>query len=260
MSYLVAQNVHKTYRLRGHAIPVLRGASVSVAKGEFVAIVGATGSGKSTLMHLLGGLDRPDRAGPGAACAACGYSTAGLKGRTCPECGGGVTAAPGDIVFDGASVMRMRGTRLDRYRARSVGFVFQFYHLLPELTVVENVLIAAMVKDRLSLDKGAARRRAQTLLEELGLGHRLEHRSGELSGGERQRVALARALINGPPLLLADEPTGNLDARTGGGIMDQLLAHRAATGQTMVVVTHSAEVAARADRVVRLVEGRVVGG
>ena len=232
MPYLAATNVHKTYRLRGHDIPVLRGASVSVEKGEFVAIVGATGSGKSTLLHLLGGLDRPDKA----------------NGEKASE-----------IVFDGTSFASMRGRKLDRYRAESVGFVFQFYHLLPELNVLENVCLAAMVnKGRLRYDRTAVTTKAEKLLGELGMAHRLTHRSGELSGGERQRVALARALINEPPLLLADEPTGNLDAKTGGGIMDQLLAHQEATGQTMVIVTHSAEVAARADRVVRLVEGRVV--
>ncbi|MDP1663137.1 MAG: ABC transporter ATP-binding protein [Phycisphaerales bacterium] len=224
--------MHKTYKLKRHRIPVLRGASVSVEKGEFVAIVGATGSGKSTLLHLLGGLDRPDR------------DTADQQS---------------DITFGGTSFKSMWGRRLDRYRAESVGFVFQFYHLLPELNILENVCLAAMVnKGRLRYDKAAATAKAEALLAELGLSHRLGHRSGELSGGERQRVALARALINDPPLLLADEPTGNLDAKTGGGIMDQLLAHRKATGQTMVIVTHSAEVAARADRVVRLVEGRVV--
>lgn len=232
MPYLSAINVHKTYKLKRHRIPVLRGASVSVEKGQFVAIVGATGSGKSTLLHLLGGLDRPDR------------DTAGQLS---------------EINFDGTSLRSMRGRRLDRYRAESVGFVFQFYHLLPELNVIENVCLAAMVsKGRLRYDKGVVTAKAEKLLAELGLAHRLDHRSGELSGGERQRVALARALINDPPLLLADEPTGNLDAKTGGGIMDQLLAHQEATGQTMVIVTHSAEVAARADRVVRLVEGRVV--
>jgi lipoprotein-releasing system ATP-binding protein len=229
MSYLTAQNVHKTYRLRGHDIPVLRGASVSVAKGQFVAIIGATGSGKSTLLHLLGGLDRPDK------------------------------KDGGDITYDGAPLSKMRGRRLDRYRADAVGFVFQFYHLLPELTVLENVAIAAMVKKgHLGFSKAQTRERAEKLLTEVGLAHRLNHRSAELSGGERQRVALARALVNEPPLLLADEPTGNLDAKTGGGIMDLLLAHRAKTNQTMVIVTHSAEVASRADRVVRLVEGRVV--
>jgi lipoprotein-releasing system ATP-binding protein len=229
MSYLVASNVHKTYRLKSHRIPVLRGASVSVAKGQFVAIVGATGSGKSTLLHLLGGLDRPDK------------------------------KEGGDITYDGTPLSKMRGRRLDRYRAEAIGFVFQFYHLLPELTVLQNVTIAAMVnKGALRFNSADVTARATKLLTDLGLAHRLDHRSGELSGGERQRVALARALINDPPLLLADEPTGNLDAKTGGGIMDQLLAHRAATGQTMVIVTHSAEVAARADRVVRLVEGRVV--
>lgn len=231
MPYLTATNVHKTYRLKRARVQVLRGAHLAVEKGEFVAIVGATGSGKSTLLHLLGGLDRPDT----------------LKGER------------SEIAFDGRPLGAMRFGGLDRYRAESVGFVFQFYHLLPELSVIENVAVAAMINlGRLRFDRAAVHARATTLLTDLGLAHRLAHRPSELSGGERQRVALARALINDPPLLLADEPTGNLDAKTGGGIMDHLLAHRAATGQTMVIVTHSAEVAARADRIVRLVEGRVV--
>lgn len=229
---LRARGLHKRFHEGELDVEVLRGVDLDVHAGETLAIVGVSGSGKSTLLHLLGGLDRPDKG----------------KGEKASE-----------IVFDGTSFRSMRGRKLDRYRAESVGFVFQFYHLLPELNVLENVCLAAMVsKGRLKYDKAVATAKAEKLLGELGLSHRLTHRSGELSGGERQRVALARALINDPPLLLADEPTGNLDAKTGGGIMDQLLAHQEATGQTMVIVTHSAEVAARADRVVRLVEGRVV--
>jgi lipoprotein-releasing system ATP-binding protein len=150
---------------------------------------------------------------------------------------------------------------LDAYRARTVGFAFQFYHLLPELDVLRNVTIAAMIRGGLTgylRERGAVRARAVSLLTSFGLGHRLRHRPVELSGGERQRVALARALINNPRVLLADEPTGNLDRATGGSILELLSAHRAATGLTMVMVTHDQELAARADRVVRLVDGRVV--
>jgi lipoprotein-releasing system ATP-binding protein len=229
---LQATGLGRRFSEGGLDVQVLTNVDLAVQAGETLAVVGASGSGKSTLLHLLGGLDRPDK---------------------------NSASAQSEIVFDGTSLRSMWGRRLDRYRAESVGFVFQFYHLLPELNVLENVCLAAMVsRGRLRYDKGAVKTQAEKLLGELGLAHRLDHRSGELSGGERQRVALARALINEPPLLLADEPTGNLDAKTGGGIMDQLLAHRAKTNQTMVIVTHSAEVASRADRVVRLVEGRVV--
>ncbi|QOJ01827.1 MAG: ABC transporter ATP-binding protein [Phycisphaeraceae bacterium] len=227
-----AESLHKTYRLGRVDVPVLRGVSVGVARGEFVAILGASGSGKSTLLHLLGALDRPDR------------------------------RSGSSIVFDGRELVGASAGVLDRYRRFDVGFVFQFYHLLPELSVVENVLLGAMVaygrlgyaSRRRALDE-----RAKELLARVGLGHRLRHRPAELSGGERQRVAIARALINGPRLLLADEPTGNLDRATGRTILD-LFSELHAGGQTMVVVTHdeaTAERAAGAGRVLRLTDGRM---
>jgi lipoprotein-releasing system ATP-binding protein len=148
---------------------------------------------------------------------------------------------------------------LDRYRAVSVGFVFQFYHLLPELTVLENTTVAAMVRlGRMGFTRAAEEPRARQLLESLGLSHRLGHRPAELSGGERQRVAIARALMNQPEVLLADEPTGNLDRHTGEKILDAIASIRAARNQTIVMVTHDSEIAARADRQVRLDDGRVV--
>jgi lipoprotein-releasing system ATP-binding protein len=224
-------NLHKTYSLGRVKVPVLRGVDLTVGEGEFTAILGASGSGKSTLLHLIGGLDRPDR-------PAEGTSSIRYKGR--------------ELV--GAS----RST-LDGYRARQTGFVFQFYHLLPELTVMENILVASMVRWGLAwpAHRAAATRAAETLVEHVGLSHRTRHRPAELSGGERQRVAIARSLINEPTLLLADEPTGNLDQKTGETILEMLLAIRAARRLTMVVVTHDERTAARADRVVRLVDGRV---
>ncbi len=222
-------NLHKTYRLGRVDVPVLRGVSLDVRRGEWLAIRGASGSGKSTLLHLIGGLDRPDR-------------------------GAGST-----IRFRDSVLSDLRAGDLDQYRATNVGFVFQFYHLLPELTVLQNVTIASMVRDGLGHKSSAATPKAKALLTTFGLGERLRHRPAELSGGERQRVAIARALINDPDVLLADEPTGNLDRATGDKILDALAKVRAERGQTMIMVTHDAEVASRADRVVNLTDGRIVG-
>jgi lipoprotein-releasing system ATP-binding protein len=225
---LRAEGVRKTYRLGRVDVPVLRGATVSVREGEWLAIVGSSGSGKSTLLHLLGGLDRAD-------------------------------ADSGPILFAGEDLRGFGAARENRYRNRDVGFVFQFYHLLPELTVLENAMLPSLVglsRLRWMSSRRALRDRAAELLETCGLSHRLTHRPAELSGGERQRVAIARALINRPRVLLADEPTGNLDARTGHGILD-LLAARHAEGLTLVMVTHDASVAARAQREVRITDGQV---
>jgi lipoprotein-releasing system ATP-binding protein len=218
---LEARGVHKTYRFGAVPVEVLRGADLSVRAGEWVAILGSSGSGKSTLLHLLGGLDRPDR------------------GR-------------GEIVFEGESISIAPGRRIDRYRNCEVGFVFQFYHLLPELDTLDNVLLPAMVGRWMRPDPVPAR----TLLDSFGLAHRLHHKPAQLSGGERQRAAIARALVRGPKVLLADEPTGNLDAVTGASILD-LLAERHRAGLTIVMVTHDSQVAARADRIVQLRDGRV---
>jgi ABC-type lipoprotein export system ATPase subunit len=227
------QNLHKTYHLGHVDVPVLRGVSMSVKPGEFVAVLGASGSGKSTLLHLLGGLDRPDRQPAGA------------------------------IEFDGRPLAGLSTSELDRYRNQDVGFVFQFYHLLPELTVIDNVLLGAMIRyGRLGYMARSAKLRAAAaeLIDKVGLGHRLRHRPAELSGGERQRVAIARALINEPRLLLADEPTGNLDHVTGGKILDMMMAIRHERRQTMIVVTHDEETAKRADRVIHLMDGAIVAG
>lgn len=241
MPILAADNIHKTYRLGRVRVPVLRGVDLSVQRGEWVAVLGASGSGKSTLLHLLGGLDRPDRKPPQ------------------PQAGG-EAGGPSRITFDERALSDMSRGELDRYRCRSVGFVFQFYHLLPELSVLHNVTIGAMIRlGRVGYwSQGrACEDRARELLDAFGLAHRLRHRPAELSGGERQRVAIARALINQPPVLLADEPTGNLDRQTGRSIIDALADLRARLGLTIVMVTHDQEIAARADRVVRLRDGVV---
>ena len=238
MALLTAHNLRKTYRLGRVDVPVLRGVGLSVEPGEFVAILGASGSGKSTLLHLLGALDRPDA----------------------PSKASGGTVEHPRITFDGRELAGASAGALDLYRRFDVGFVFQFYHLLPELTVVENVTIGGMVAHG---RVGYIRRRgevegyAKELLDRVGLGHRLLHRPAELSGGERQRVAIARALINKPRLLLADEPTGNLDRVTGAKTLD-LFSDLHRQGQTMVIVTHDEATAERAQRVVRIQDGILV--
>lgn len=226
MSKLTARGLHKHYQLGSVDLHVLRGVDVDVADGEWLAVLGRSGSGKSTLLHLLGGLDWPDE---------------------------------GRVVFNGQSVYDLRGRSLDRYRSQNIGFVFQFYHLLPELNALENVLIGSMVGRStfgFLSDRAALRQRAAALLDRVGLSDRAAHRPSKLSGGERQRVAIARALINEPDVLLADEPTGNLDADTGGEIMD-LFRSLHAEGQTIVMVTHDEKVAAAADRRLTLVRGQL---
>ncbi len=225
---LVADNLSKTYRLGRVDVPVLNGTTLRVDDGEWVAVLGASGSGKSMLLHLLGDLDRPDE-------------------------------AAGEILFEDRSLKTSSRRARNRYRNRSIGFVFQFYHLLPELNVLENTLLPALV----GLHRwdyygriGAVRHHATDLLESFGLGHRLRHRPRELSGGERQRVAIARALMNDPKVLLADEPTGNLDEKTGAEILD-LIAQQHRKGLTIVIVTHDPAIANRADRIVRLQDGKI---
>lgn len=227
MALIQVQNLQKCYQMGSEELHVLRGVDMKIEKGEWVCILGSSGSGKSTLLHLMGGLDTPDE---------------------------------GEVVFNGQALYEMRAKRRDQFRNRHVGFVFQFYHLLPELNVVENTLVAGMVMHSI-LSWGGVKQdlveRSKALLEELGLGHRLGHRPNELSGGERQRVAIARALINRPDVLLADEPTGNLDQKTGGTILE-LFEKLHQEGQTIVMVTHDLEVAKRADRVLKLELGKLV--
>ena len=292
---LEAKNLKKTYRLGRIPVPVLHDASMCVREHEWVAILGASGSGKSTLLHLLGGLDRPDESG-------------------------------GTVHYRNNTVSSLRRGALNRYRNASIGFVFQFYHLLPELSVLENALLARPVPrstsralvplfaaiigllfgalggwflgpevlpaadaltdsrrvmllltwavvgaalgvaifqllqiplEKAQLQRGDGTAATQQILKDFGLDHRLRHRPSQLSGGERQRTAIARALANSPDVLLADEPTGNLDAATGREILE-LLKRRHEAGLTIVMVTHDPVVAQFADRVVHLEDGRVV--
>lgn len=221
------QNITKSYKMGKIRLDVLRGININVDKGQFVAIVGASGSGKSTLLHILGALDRPDG---------------------------------GTVYYQKQPLNKFRAGKLNQYRNKTVGFVFQFYHLLDELNVLENVLAPAMASVStlgwLTIRQKTAER-AKGLLDQFGLSGRLRHKPYELSGGERQRVALARALINEPPLLLADEPTGNLDSKTGRGILEAL-SDLNRKGQTIIMVTHDERIAAGANRTIRLVDGKAV--
>jgi lipoprotein-releasing system ATP-binding protein len=224
---LSAVNLHKTYRKNAVVVPVLGGLDLAVHAGEFLSIVGASGSGKSTLLHLLGTLDRPDE---------------------------------GRIYLESRRIDNVPARERDELRNRTFGFIFQFYHLLPELTALENVLMPLMIEQSVFgwwARRRDFKRRGAELLERVGLGHRLKHKPRELSGGEMQRAAIARALVNRPRVLLADEPTGNLDADTGAEIVRLLRDLNRQEGLTIVMVTHNLELVGETDRVVRLVSGRV---
>jgi lipoprotein-releasing system ATP-binding protein len=217
---LAGEALEKEYRTGPEVIRVLRGASVAIGAGEVVALMGASGVGKSTLLHLLGALDRP---------------------------------SAGRVLFDGEDVFAQGEAGVVRYRRHQVGFIFQFYNLLGEMTALENAMLPALVARR---PVGEARARAAEALAEVGLGDRLGHRPGELSGGEQQRVAVARALMNHPRVILADEPTGNLDPKTSAVIFDLFLRLQAERGIAFLVATHNPELGRRADRAYRLLEGR----
>jgi ABC-type lipoprotein export system ATPase subunit len=218
---LSARGLRKTYVVGKRTLEVLRGVDLEIARGDFVALRGASGTGKSTLLHLIGGLDAPNA---------------------------------GEIIYNGENLAAFSESRLTHFRNRRVGFVFQAYHLLPELTALENVCLSARIA---RTPAAAAEKRGRELLARVGLGERLEHKPSELSGGEQQRVAIARALINEPELLLADEPTGNLDSHTGGEIIELLKQLRAEKNTTLVIATHDAKVAATAPRVIELVDGLI---
>lgn len=209
----------KTYEIGKNKIEVLSGIDLKLEVATTTALVGASGAGKSTLLHLLGALDRP---------------------------------SAGSVSFDGEDIFSKNDRELARFRNRSIGFVFQFHHLLSEFTALENVMMPAMIA-RVSKDE--ARKMAEELLVDVGLEHRMGHRPGELSGGEQQRVAIARALVLSPALLLADEPTGNLDMKTSEGVHAVLANLQLKKGLTLVVVTHNEQLAAAMGRTVRLVDG-----
>ncbi len=221
---LSVREVRKGYPTgRGDYLPVLSGVTFDVSAGEVVAIVGESGTGKSTLLHLIGTLDRPDA---------------------------------GRIVIGGRDIFAQRDARLAAFRNASIGFVFQFHHLLPEFTAAENVAMPALIG---GMAMALARKRALELLDQVGLADRADHRPAELSGGEQQRVAVARALVNRPGLVLADEPTGNLDTGTADRLHHEILRLSRAFGQTFLLVTHNPALASLCDRVLRL-EGGVVHG
>ena len=204
------------------SLRVLKGLDFSAAKSEVVSIMGASGAGKSTLLQILGTLSTPDS---------------------------------GSLVIDGMDVLKLKGDRLAEFRNRRLGFVFQFHHLLPEFTALENVMIPAFIA---GVSKNDAERRATDLLADLGLGERLTHKPSELSGGEQQRVAIARALVNNPAVLLADEPSGNLDSKTKEELHRLFFELRDKYGQTIIIVTHDPNLAKMCDRSLYMVDGQFV--
>ncbi len=225
MTLISLENICKTYRTGGEAVDALKDISFEIKKGEFIVIVGPSGSGKSTLLHLMGGLDNP---------------TSGL------------------IKIDGKALSGRSDKQISRYRSREIGFIFQDFHLLPYLNVVENVEIPLMFSGSRIRKEATLERKAKELLASFGLNERLNHRPAEISGGQKQRVAIARALINKPKIILADEPTGNLDSQTGKKIIALLKRLHKEQDMTMVIVTHDREIAKNAERIIEIKDGRLV--
>ncbi|NPV05235.1 MAG: ABC transporter ATP-binding protein [Syntrophaceae bacterium] len=218
------RNLGKTYTMDGARIEALKGVSLDIDRGDSLAILGVSGAGKSTLLHILGTLDHPTE---------------------------------GTFLYDGVSIFDWSEKKLAEFRNRKVGFVFQFHHLLPEFTSLENTMMPALIA---GLTRSEARRKAEAILDEVGLTERRAHKPGELSGGEQQRVAVARALVMEPEMLLADEPTGNLDTETGSKIHEMLVQLNRTRGITLVVVTHNQTLADRMSRCIGLRDGRIVKG
>lgn len=215
-------DLHKSYKMgKSGSLHVLKGINLQVREGEIIAIVGPSGVGKSTLLHLIGGLDRPTQ---------------------------------GRVEIDGKDMFRYDNAKLSELRNQTVGFVFQFHHLLPEFTALENVMMPGLIG---RLDNKQLKKRCLTLLEEVGLADRLNHRPGELSGGEQQRLAVARALTNNPRLLLADEPSGNLDVHTANSLHRLLWQLNKKHNQTLIIVTHNKELAEQADEIIELYDGNI---
>ena len=218
---LLTKNLHKSFHTNGQELRILKGISVTIYKGEMIAVMGASGVGKSTLLNILGALDRP---------------------------------TAGEVIFEGSNIFENSDDELACLRNRKIGFVFQFHHLLPEFTALENTMIPAMI---LKADRRKAMNTAEDLLTKVGLKDRMRHRPGELSGGEQQRVAVARALMTGPDIILADEPTGNLDTHTGDEVFALLKDINHEHKTTFVVVTHNEKLAAHADRILKMIDGQI---
>jgi len=213
-----ANNIYKSFG----EVKVLNNVSFEVTQGEVVAIMGKSGKGKSTLLHIVGTLEKPDK---------------------------------GKVLFEGQDLGKLSSNKLSDFRNQSLGFIFQFHHLLPEFNAVENVCIPAFISNK---PKAATEKRAKELLDYLGLSHRLTHKPKELSGGEQQRIAFARALINQPKLILADEPTGNLDERSANELHDLILKFRSEFNLTFILVTHNPNLAGKCDRVIEMAGGEIV--
>jgi lipoprotein-releasing system ATP-binding protein len=222
---LEAKNIHKVYSNGKKQLEVLRGVNLNIEEGRFIAVVGPSGAGKSTLLHILGGLDAPTQ---------------------------------GEVAFEGENIYRLNDTALAGIRNKKIGFVFQFYHLLSEFTVLENAIMPSLISNgRRNTDDGI-RKQALTLLSQVGLGDRTNHFPAQLSGGEKQRLAIVRSLMNKPRLLLCDEPTGNLDSKTGAEIVSLIKKINLENRMSVVLVTHNAEIAAQANNIYHLQDGILV--
>ncbi|MBI5756339.1 MAG: ABC transporter ATP-binding protein [Nitrospirae bacterium] len=218
---LIAKDIHKSFHTNGQELHILKGINIAISKGEMIAVMGASGVGKSTLLNILGALDRP---------------------------------TAGEVIFEGSNIFENSDDELACLRNRKIGFVFQFHHLLPEFTALENTIIPAMI---LKTDRRKAMNTAEGLLTKVGLKDRMRHRPGELSGGEQQRVAIARALMTGPDIILADEPTGNLDTHTGDEVFALLKNINHEYRTTFVVVTHNERLAMHTDRILKMIDGQI---
>ena len=216
-------DLYKSFPIAGKELVILKGVTIGIQKGEMLAIVGASGVGKSTLLHLLGALDRP---------------------------------TSGKVLFEGADLFSRSDRELAEFRNRKIGYVFQFHHLLPEFTALENVMMPGLIQ---RMERRKIEATAREILEAVGLGHRLTHRPGQLSGGEQQRVAIARALVLQPQLILADEPTGNLDTHTSDEVFSLLKKFNRERGTTFVLVTHNEKLSLQADRLIKMVDGKIEG-
>ena len=220
-SYIRAEGIFKSFQIGSKVLDVLKNINLEIKAKEIVSIVGASGAGKSTLLHLLGALDRPSR---------------------------------GSVYYDDVNIFRLRDAELAQFRNTRIGFVFQFHHLLPEFTALENVMMPLLIG---RLSKTRAREKASIALQDVGLQARLSHKPGELSGGEQQRVAIARAIVNEPTVVFADEPTGNLDTKTGNTVSEVLHQLNREKGITIVLVTHNEKLAQTTDKIIHLADGEI---